>query len=405
MIDIFMSVLQTVPVETAKKDGQDWELWSNVMAELGVSAWCGNVAAHRGHDVAGYWREVVYQAIAYFRCLKIAKPRQRRLNARGGLIGVKPESVTVVKTVRRIHSYFGVQMSHSKIYASVLKSATVTFIEAHGLSALMPARKSPFTNGDIKSMLSVQPGGVLHSVTVDAGSRQWRSVELLGHVLAQSGFRLADALRMNRDAVQFDFKNSVFPFGSQDMLPLLQHTDYALLSPQRTKSDPLGTYWSPHPVYLECSEEGFLQAGRLMYQYEADFPVPLQRRALEPLFTDDSGRRLTRQWLEKVLKAWLQLVGVDHKTHSWHSFCIYLACALKSADADDSRIKAMVRWVSDASLKIYARDNKHVYADWLRKAQLADVASVYLHSLPECDDDAHVARLRDILDNNELELN
>jgi hypothetical protein len=197
MIDIFMSVLQTVPVETAKKDGKDWELWSNVMAELGVPAWRGNVAAHRGHDVAGYWREVVYQAIAYFRCLKIAKPRQKRLNARGGLIGVKPESVTVVKTVRRIHGYSGVQMAHSKIYASVLKSATVTFIEAHGLSALMPARKSPFTNGELKSMLSVQPGNVLHSATVDPGSRQWRSVELLVHVLAQSGFRLADALRMN----------------------------------------------------------------------------------------------------------------------------------------------------------------------------------------------------------------
>ena len=105
-----------------------------------------------------------------------------------------------------------------------------------------------------------------------------------------------------------------------------------------------------------------------------------------------------------MLKAWLQLVGVDHRTHPWYSFRIYLACALKSANADDSRIKAMVRWVSDASLKIYARDSKHIYADWLRKAQLADVASVYLHSLPEHDDDAHVARLKEILDNNELEL-
>ena len=44
---------------------------------------------------------------------------------------------------------------------------------------------------------------------------------------------------------------------------------------------------------------------------------------------------------------------------------------------DDSRIKAMVRWVNDASLKMYVRDSKHIYADWLRKAQLADVASVY----------------------------
>ena len=142
-----------------------------------------------------------------------------------------------------------------------------------------------------------------------------------------------------------------------------------------------------------------------MYQYEADFLVPLQHRAAEPLFTDDSGRRLIRQWLEKVLKAWLQLANVDHKTHSWHSFRVYLACALKSANADGSGIKAMVKWVSDASLKIYARVGKHIYAVWLRKAQLADVTSVYLHSLPEYDDDAHVARLKEILDNNALEPN
>ena len=78
---------------------------------------------------------------------------------------------------------------------------------------------------------------------------------------------------------------------------------------------------------------------------------------------------------------------------------------MKSANADVARIKAVVRWVSDASLKIYARDSKQIYVDWLRKAQLADVASVYLHSLPEYDDDAHVARLKKILDNNALEVN
>jgi hypothetical protein len=80
-----------------------------------------------------------------------------------------------------------------------------------------------------------------------------------------------------------------------------------------------------------------------------------------------------------------------------------LAVALKSAGADNARIKAMVRWVSDSSLNIYARDNKHVYADWLRRAQQADVSSVYVHSLPEFDEDAHYARLRQILDAGLLE--
>ena len=127
--DMFLSVMRTVPKGTADKDGKDWEFWSSVMSELEASAWRGNVAAHRGHDVAGYWKEVIYQAVAYFRVLKATAPRQRKLNARGQLIGPKPESIRVVKSVRRVHAYFGVQMAHSKIYASVLKAASVTFIE------------------------------------------------------------------------------------------------------------------------------------------------------------------------------------------------------------------------------------------------------------------------------------
>lgn len=70
MTDIFMSVLQTVPVETAKKDGKDWELWSNVMAELGVPAWRGNVTAHRGHDVAGYWHRWYIKQLRTFAASK-----------------------------------------------------------------------------------------------------------------------------------------------------------------------------------------------------------------------------------------------------------------------------------------------------------------------------------------------
>ena len=48
--------------------------------------------------------------MAYFEVMKHAKPTSRRLDHDGNVIGVKPESVTVVKSVRRIHKYFGVEM-------------------------------------------------------------------------------------------------------------------------------------------------------------------------------------------------------------------------------------------------------------------------------------------------------
>ena len=56
----------------------------------------------------------------------------------------------------------------------------------------------------------------------------------------------------------------------------------------------------------------------------------------------------------------------------------------------------MARWVSDKSLHIYARDNRHDYGDWLSKALTANVSSVSTANLPEMDNDAAFALLADI---------
>ncbi len=355
------------------------------------------MAAHRGLDTSGYWREVMLQAIAFYRCLRDIKPRKRKLNADGRIIPGKPDSVSVIKSVRRIHKYFGVQMAESRIYGSVLKAANSKFIDENGLAALMPHRKEPFTNPEIQRMLAVPQGSKLNGKTVSKHSRFWRSVKLLIKVQAQTGFRLGDALKMNRDAIRFDFKEHILPTADERMIPLLGARDFAIITPQRTKSDPLGTYWSPFPVYLSAGDEDTIGAGRELYHYEVEFGVSLKDRHKEPLFADDQGYRLTRPVLERVLHDLLVLVGVNPESHSWHSFRIYLAVALKQAGADDSRIKAMVRWVSDKSLRIYARDSKAEYTNWLLKAAEADVDTIYVQSLPDIDEDRIMTALNDIL--------
>ena len=59
--------------------------------------------------------------------------------------------------------------------------------------------------------------------------------------------------------------------------------------------------------------------------------------------------------------------------------------------------------VSDKSLRIYARERREIYAEWLRKAEITDVFTVYVHGLPELDEDAHYARLKEVLDSKDLE--
>ena len=166
-----------------------------------------------------------------------------------------------------------------------------------------------------------------------------------------------------------------------------------MLEVGRTKSDPLGTHWSPYPVYLPVDSTENLNAWRLLFQHDVDFQVSVAHQKSTPLFTDANGNRLTRPFLEKILKSWLKLVNIDPSTHSWHSFRSYLAQALKAAGADNERIKAMVRWVSDKSLQIYAKDSRSGYSSWLAKASRATVDSVNLASMPQMDDDQTHAML------------
>jgi integrase len=394
--DIFLSIVDAVPASTADKDGKDWESWCATMQRLGASPLRMNVTAHQGHDSAGYWAEVIYQAIAYFDVMKSIQPRSSKSPA------AKPTSVTVVKSIRRVHSYFGVQMASSKLYHRVLKAACDRFIDEHGLSALLPKQKEAFTNAEVALLLSIAQHNTVYGVVVNHRSRLWRSILMLVHVMAQTGLRLGDALRLNRDAIFFDLLDCIVPRADKQMVEALTSSACALLRVGRTKSDPLGTYWSPFPVYLPVDKTGALNAGRLLYEYDSDFPVDQKDKSRTPLFSDAQGVRLKRPFLERVLKDWMATVGILSDKHSWHSWRSYLACALKATNADDSVIKAMVRWVSDKSLRLYARSSKQDYAGWLAKAASADVSTVCASSLPEMDDDRAMATLHSMLSSSGL---
>ena len=284
MGDTFVAVLQSVPEATLNVDGRDWELWDRHVRNMGLEPWRGDIAAHRGFDTGGYWTEVVLQASVYFQVLKETMPRSQKLDAHGAVIAAKPASCTVIKTVRRVHKYFGIEMAHSKVYASVLKAAEDRFIANHGLSALVASRKLPFTNDDIRRMMSVPEGTTVWRVAVSSECRLWRSIELLIHFLAQTGFRLADALRMNWSAVMVEFRDTLFSVAHPQMLQLFMETDYSVVTPQRTKSDPLGTYWSPNPIYLDASRDALLKPGYLLAKYQCDFCITSSNRET-PIFT------------------------------------------------------------------------------------------------------------------------
>ena len=132
---MFISILDTVPADTAAKNMQDWEKWQAFTHKHGLSAWRGNVKAHQGFGVSEYWGEQMLQAMAFMSESRCITPRSRNS------LAAKPTSVTICSSVRRIHTYFGVTMAAGKVTAALLKSQVLIFIENHGQTAFNAKRK------------------------------------------------------------------------------------------------------------------------------------------------------------------------------------------------------------------------------------------------------------------------
>jgi hypothetical protein len=119
------------------------------------------------------------------------------------------------------------------------------------------------------------------------------------------------------------------------------------------------------------------------------------------LFCTEAGEAFSGSALDTLLGHWLRAAGApEGHQYSWHSARIYLACALLAAGASAGQIQALCRWLSEASLHIYARMNETTYQYWINRAMRADVSSTrtttLVAGLPQTDDDEVVARLLDL---------
>ena len=85
------------------------------------------------------------------------------------------------------------------------------------------------------------------------------------------------------------------------------------------------------------------------------------------------------------IKAMIQLVvpASDVKTYSFHSYRIYLCTALDNVGCPPSKIKRILRWLSDEALQTYTRDGEQMYAKWLQAASGAHISTVQVSNLPD----------------------
>ena len=123
--------------------------------------------------------------------------------------------------------------------------------------------------------------------------------------------------------------------------------------------------------------------------------VPDADRKKTPVVVKHCGKKMSRTYLANTRDALFAVIGKNPKQFSFHSARIWLACALKEAGASNIRTQGMVRWLSEDSLRIYARDSRHTYAHWLDKATQANVDAKQVANLPTLDDDNAWSQLQD----------
>ena len=373
-----------IPTNTLSSENTAWDHWQRAMKQLSTPPWRSDVQAHLGVDSVGFQREIMVQALG----LLIMYSQMR--------VGSKPQSAMVyLANVRRMHKRCFIPMgNHTHMIRQVLNGMMTRFTEMYGVEALIPSRKEPFTNQQVKSLVSVADGTLTTLGIVDRKNLTWFSLFLIFHVAAQVGIRKDEAAspfsdvlpkrRPTRAWLKWYYQGQFYPYLDAVQLANLGEQDAAVLMLPPSKADQHGLKWSASPYFLPFRRDATICAARMFRDLELLFPVTIAQRSQFPLFARSNGLPFTGTQLDEAIQAVMAVTMTpeQRKCHSFHSFRIYLCACLYRANASTERIQRMLRWKAPESIGVYAREDLQVTAQWLDSAADQDICTIQVANLP-----------------------
>ena len=318
---------------------------------------------------------------------------QARMPNRRGVVGEALPS-SQLKVLRNMKHMFWKQGINTVSLLNATRAADGLlkgFLLEHGPLALIPKRKEPLTNEEIRDIFDLS-GSMLGSVRcfrLDWADPAFSSLLAMFHVLAQTGMRKGEVSLPSKekfDRSRLSFENVRWRIGGDiyDSLTaelygrLLREGGYALLRPPPSKADQFSLHWGACTIYLKYSATETINAARELTREEMRRVVDPVKRHEAPLFVNEKGLPWRHEALALIFyKIMVAIRGEARaKQVSMHSWRVYLACALLAAGAAPATIQCLLRWRSDEALKIYARINDTTYAGWLSAAGQSMVSSV-----------------------------
>ena len=170
-----------------------------------------------------------------------------------------------------------------------------------------------------------------------------------------------DLSRASRSQITWKIAQVYVADASEQQLRNLSVGDIMFWTLGRSKADYSGTAWGSKTVPMRWHGTAVLNAPRMMAQMELGFMVRGKAREATPLFTTKAlaSKPVRFADVELLLRPMLVASGgcnaEEAMMYSWHSFRIFLACALKAANVSDADIQVMLRWKSVASLHAYSK--------------------------------------------------
>ena len=312
-------------------------------------------------------------------------------------------------------------MAPAPTVSRVLKHIMQQYIKRHGKIHLLPKQKEPLTRAMIEGILSLPHGtAITPKITVDHHDYFWIALMALIALMASTGQRKSEALlpdgeawdlsRAARSQFQWKLADGTYttdPTAAQ--LNALCELCFLLWVPGCSKADYTSQQWANKPSIMRFHPTATLNAPRLVAKMELRFMVHGTDRERTPMFTTKPKASAPMKYshVEKLLQPMLVASGTVTSTnshlYSWHSFRIWLACALKAAGASDTDILRMLRWKSLSSLHTYVMMKQSTQLALLESGMDAaynlDVrrsANIYA-DLPPLDDDELATVLHEII--------
>jgi len=334
-------------------------------------------------DRRSYLREIVLliNALTYF--MKTHKPRSSV---------IKPQSAMNIllganRVLRQNFSAF-IPLGALKL---PLKGIMRQFLQRFGPKSLVPKRREPFTNGMIRTLVSLPANLNLGAIGQLSDSAMLQlSWNAAVSVAASAGFRKSEMFQSNEttfyltwDMVACVVAGTPTSMPSDAQLKALCEGDFIALTPPPSKSDQFNQVWGAHPLYLPYHNTP-RNAARNLALLGVKQGLQHRQQPRSAVFTDSGRKPLKAAHMAAAMyRAMTAIVGPERaKLFTWHSARISLATMLYQCKVKPATIQAMLRWQTEESLRTYCRLGMADYGSMLDRAAEATVAAVQTSNIP-----------------------